>query len=82
MALTDKQASSTKPSEKSYKLVDTLGLYLLVKPNGSRILYLKYHFEGKESCVSFGSYPETSLAVAREKRDDARRILKSGFNPS
>ncbi|APV90372.1 tyrosine-type recombinase/integrase [Salmonella enterica] len=82
MALTDKQARSAKPSDKPYKLADTLGLYLLVKPNGSRIWYLKYRFEGKESRVSFGSYPETSLALAREKRDATKRILKSGLNPS
>lgn len=82
MALTDKQARSAKPAEKPYKLADSLGLYLLVKPNGSRIWYLKYRFEGKESRVSFGSYPETSLADAREKRDETRKILKSGFNPS
>ncbi|HCB3587922.1 TPA: DUF4102 domain-containing protein [Citrobacter koseri] len=82
MALTDKQVRSAKPSDKPYKLAGTLGLYLLVKPNGSRIWDLKYRFEGKESRVSFGSYPETSLAVAREKRDDTRRVLKSGFNPS
>ncbi|HDH0829061.1 TPA: integrase arm-type DNA-binding domain-containing protein [Klebsiella oxytoca] len=82
MALTDKQARSAKPSAKPYKLADTLGLYLLVKPNGSRIWYLKYRFNGKESRVSFGPYPETSLALAREKRDEARRILKSGLNPS
>ncbi|EOF5296291.1 Arm DNA-binding domain-containing protein, partial [Salmonella enterica] len=49
---------------------------------GSRIWYLKYRFEGKESRVSFGSYPETSLALAREKRDATKRILKSGLNPS
>lgn len=82
MSLIDKQARAAKPSEKSYKLADSLGLYLLVKPNGSRIWYLKYRFHGKESRVSFGHYPETSLALAREKRDDARKILKSGLNPS
>ncbi|ELC6704314.1 integrase arm-type DNA-binding domain-containing protein [Salmonella enterica] len=82
MALTDKQARSAKPSDKPYKLADTLGLYLLVKPNGSRIWYLKYRFEGKESRVSFGSYPETSFALVREKRNATKRILKSGLNPS
>ncbi len=47
MALTDKQARSAKPSDKPYKLVDTLGLYLLVKPNDFRIWYFKYRFEEK-----------------------------------
>lgn len=51
MALSDKQVRSAKPSHKPYKLADSLGLYLLVKPNGSRIWYLKYRFEGKESRV-------------------------------
>lgn len=82
MALTDKQVRSAQPSTKPYKLTDSLGLYLLVKPNGSRTRYLKYRYEGKESRMSFGAYPETSLAVAREKRDQTRRILKSGLNPS
>ncbi|MDN8600327.1 tyrosine-type recombinase/integrase [Citrobacter sp. S2-9] len=82
MSITDKQARSAKPSDKPYKLADSLGLYLLVKPNGSRIWFLKYRFEGKESRVSFGPYPETSLATAREKRDEARKILKSGLNLS
>ncbi len=58
MALTDKQARSAKPSDKPYKLADTLSLYLLVKPNGFRIWYFKYRFEGKESGVSFGPYPK------------------------
>jgi integrase len=82
MALTDKQARSAKPSCKSYKLADSLGLYLLVKPSGSRIWFLKYRFEGKESRISFGPYPATSLAAAREKRDEARKNLRSGLNPS
>ncbi|EHK3932913.1 DUF4102 domain-containing protein, partial [Salmonella enterica] len=76
MALTDKQTRSAKPSDKPYKLADTLGLYLLVKPNDFRIWYFKYRFERKESKVSFGSYPETSLALAREKRDATRCVLK------
>lgn len=82
MALTDKQARSAKPSDKPYKLADTLSLYLLVKPNGFRIWYFKYRFEGKDSGVSFGPYPETSFALVREKRDATRRVLKSGFTPS
>lgn len=67
MALTDKQARSAKPSDKPYKLADTLSLYLLVKPNGFRIWYFKYRFEGKESGVSFGPYPETSLRPCPRK---------------
>ncbi|HGL5750695.1 TPA: Arm DNA-binding domain-containing protein [Citrobacter koseri] len=78
MALTDKQVRSAKPSDKPYKLVNTLDLYL----PGSLIWYLKYRFEGKESRVPLGSYPETSPALAREKRNATKRILKSGLNPS
>lgn len=47
MALTDKQARSAKPSDKPYKLADTLSLYLLVKPNGFRIWYFKYRLREK-----------------------------------
>ncbi|MGL4724674.1 MAG: tyrosine-type recombinase/integrase [Scandinavium sp.] len=82
MPLTDKQIRSAKPSDKSWKLADSLGLYLLINPNGNRTWYLKYRFLGKETRISFGAYPDTSLSDARDKRDEARKLIKSGINPS
>ena len=82
MTITDKQIRCLKSTAKAYKFADALGLYLLVKPNGTRTWYLKYRFQNKESRISFGTYPDTSLARAREKRDEARKLLKDGINPS
>lgn len=71
MPLTDIAARTAKPREKQYKLTNGHGLYLLVKPTGSKRRYLKYRFEGKEQkgvgCLSF-----SFLAKAREKRDEIR----------
>ena len=80
--LTDSKIRSAKPQTKTYKLTDALGLYLLVSPSGSRLWYYRYSFGGKESRLSFGAYPQVTLAEAREKRDAARKLLKSGICPS
>lgn len=55
---------------------------MLGQPSGSKLWRLKYRFAGREKLISFGSYPEVTLATAREKRDDARRLLSSGRDPS
>ncbi len=80
--LTDKELKAAKPREKPYKLSDGLGLYVEVKPNGSKLWRLKYRYEGKEKRLSFGGYPDTSGTMAREKRDEARKLLASGVDPS
>jgi integrase len=51
-------------------------------PNGSKLWRLRYRFGGKQNAMSLGSYPEISLASARAKRDDARRLIAEGVNPS
>lgn len=56
--------------------------YLLINPNGSRTWYLRYRFPGKESHISFGAYPTTSLTEARDKQDEARKLIRSEINPS
>ncbi|MEG9605848.1 integrase arm-type DNA-binding domain-containing protein [Serratia nematodiphila] len=81
MPLTDIKVKSAKPTEKAYKLTDGGGMYLLVKPNGSKYWRLKYRFVGKEKMLSIGVYPDVSLADARQKRDDARKILAAGGDP-
>lgn len=82
MAITDIAARTAKPREKEYKLTDAYGLYLLVKPNGSKRWYLKYRYEGKESRIAFGAYPVVTLSKAREKRDEARALLADGISPA
>ena len=80
--LSDRAIRTSKPREKPFKLYDSSGLHVLVQPSGSKLWRLKYRFAGREKLISFGSYPEVTLATAREKRDDARRQLTSGRDPS
>ncbi|CNH34429.1 integrase [Yersinia intermedia] len=63
MSLNDTKIRSLKPSEKPFKVSDSHGLYLLVNPNGSRLWYLKYRINKKESRLGLGAYPDVSLAV-------------------
>ncbi|MES3577295.1 tyrosine-type recombinase/integrase [Enterobacter ludwigii] len=81
MPLTDIKVKSAKPTDKAYKLTDGGGMYLLVKPNGSKYWRLKYRFVGKEKMLSIGVYPDVSLADARQKRDEARKVLAAGGDP-
>lgn len=79
--LTDRAIQNLKPRAKPYKLSATGGLYLLVKPNGSRLWRLKYRIDGREKLLALGVYPNVSLKLARTQRDDARRQLSSGIDP-
>jgi len=82
MPLTDIAIRKAKPTDKVYKLADEKGLFLLVHPNGSKYWRYKYYLHGKEKGpLSLGVYPEVSLAEAREKRDEARRMAKDGVDP-
>ncbi|WP_316391096.1 tyrosine-type recombinase/integrase [Citrobacter farmeri] len=82
MKLTARQVSTAKPTEKPYKLSDGGGLYLLVNPNGSRYWRMKYRYAGKEKLLSIGVFPDVTLAEARDKRSEAKRVLASGDDPS
>ncbi len=82
MKLTVKQIDSSKPKEKDYKLSDGGGLYLLVKTNGGKYWRLKYRIDGKEKLLAIGIYPTITLADARRKRDDAKRLLADGIDPN
>ena len=73
MALSDTTIRSAKPSEKPKKLFDERGLFLLVQPSGGKLWRLKYRYLGKEKKLSLGRYPDISLKVARERRDEAER---------
>jgi hypothetical protein len=78
--LTDKAIRALKPREKPYKASDGLGLYLLIQPTGSRLWRFKYRHRGKEGVESLGAYPDVSLALARQKRDELRRLRASGVD--
>ncbi len=82
MALSDTTCRNAKPQEKSYKLFDEKGLYLEVMPAGSKGWRQKYRFAGKEKRLSHGAYPEVPLRLARERRDEARKMLATGVDPS
>lgn len=81
MPLTDSAIRTAKPGEKPQKLSDGGGLFLLVTPKGGKWWRLKYRFEGKEKLLSLGTYPDTGLKDAREKRDAARKQLAAGIDP-
>lgn len=81
MALTDTAVRSAKPGTKPRKMTDEKGLFLIVTPKGGRWWRFKYRFDGKEKLLSLGTYPDVSLKEAREKRDDARRLLAQGIDP-
>lgn len=80
--LSDLQASKAKPQEKDYKLTDGGGLYLLVTVSGGKLWRLKYYIGGKEKLLALGQYPAVSLADARQRRDDARKLLANGIDPA
>lgn len=82
MALTDMKCRTTKPAEKTYKLSDAGGLYLTVNPNGSKLWHFKYRYDRREKKLSIGPYPLVGLAEARDFRDEAKRKLRAGFDPS
>ena len=82
MQLTDRQIRNAKPKDKPYKLTDGDGMFLFVHPNGSKYWRMKYRFVGKEKLLALGVYPDVSLADARERRDQARKVLAAGNDPS
>ncbi|AUT67016.1 tyrosine-type recombinase/integrase [Paraburkholderia hospita] len=82
MALTDVAIRNARATGKTQRIWDGGGLYIEVTPGGSKLWRLKYRFDGKEKRLSFGRYPEVSLKDAREKRDEARKLLADDTDPS
>ncbi len=82
MVLTQFSITKAKPKEKPYKLSDGGGLHLLVQPGGSRLWRFRYRFGGRENMLALGSYPEVSLATARDKRNEAKKLVAAGSDPS
>lgn len=76
------QIRRAKPETKAYTLGDGQGLSLLIEPNGSKSWRFRYRFAGKPKMISLGVYPTITLADARSRRDDARKLVAEGKNPS
>lgn len=79
--LTDSALKVAKAKDKAYKLTDGQGLYLEVMPTGSKLWRLKYRFAGVEKRLALGAYPAMPLQQARQKRDEARKLLAEGIDP-
>ncbi|MFA7269474.1 MAG: integrase arm-type DNA-binding domain-containing protein [Sterolibacterium sp.] len=82
MPLTDTAIKNAKPGDKAARLFDGGGLYLEVAPAGGKWWRLKFRYGGKEKRLSLGVYPDVSLKDARQRRDDARKLLADGIDPS
>ena len=82
MALTETAVRNAKPGKRPRKISDGGGLFLLVQPTGGKLWRLAYRFAGKQKLLAIGIYPEISLAIARDGRSDAKRLLQQGTDPS
>ena len=82
MALTVTAINAFKPKAKPYKKADAAGLYMEIKPNGRKYWRYRYRWLGKQKLLALGVYPEISLSDARERRDNARKLLANGIDPS
>lgn len=81
MPLTDTTVRNARAGQKAIRLFDERGLYLEVAPSGGKLWRLKYRFAGKEKRLAFGIYPDVTLKDARQKRDEARKLLADGVDP-
>jgi len=82
MPLNVPQIKNAKPAVKPYKLADGGGLYLLINSNGSKYWRLKYRYGGREKVLALGVYPDVSLALARDERQEAKKHLRDFVDPS
>jgi len=82
MPLSNTAIANAKPSDKQYSMNDGRGLSILVQPNGSKWWRFRYRFHAKPKMLSFGVYPDVSLKDARDKCDEARKLVASGVDPS
>lgn len=81
MPLSNTAIRNAKPKDAPYSLTDDRGLSIQVQPSGGKWWRLRYRFEGKAKMLSLGTYPDVALSKARERRDDARRLLADGIDP-
>jgi integrase len=81
MPLTDTACRKVKSVERQFKMSDGEGLYLLVRPNGSKLWQMAYRYGGQQKTLSFGPYPDVSLFEARERRQEAKVQLRALVDP-
>lgn len=79
--LTEMQVKNARSKERDYKLADSEGLYLYVTAKGHRSWRMKYRFAGKERRLVLGAYPDLGLREARDRKADARKLLREGRDP-
>lgn len=79
--ISDTTLRKATPRDTAYRLPDGRGLYVMVTPAGGKLWRYKYRFQGREKLMSFGSYPDVPLALARERHAAARRLLATGVDP-
>ncbi|MBN2056792.1 DUF4102 domain-containing protein [bacterium] len=82
MKLTNTAVRAAKPGKKTRRLFDGKGSYVEVAPKGGKWWRFKYRFAGKEKRLSLGVYPDVSLKQARERREECRRLVAEGIDPS
>jgi hypothetical protein len=82
MSLTQLAIVNARATDKPLMLSDGFGLHLLVQLNGSKLWRFRYRFGGRANMLTFGAFPTVSLATARSKREDARKLLANGTDPS
>ena len=83
MPLSDITIKAAKPNpDKDYKLADGDALFLIISKSGSKLWRFRYRFMGKEKMLSLGAYPEVGLKDARGRRDEAKKLLATGVDPS
>ena len=81
-ALSEMKIRGTRPQQRAYKLFDERGLFMLVTPTGGRLWRFRYRLGGVEKLLTLGAYPDVTLKRAREKREDARKLLADGIDPN
>ncbi|HGM7331253.1 tyrosine-type recombinase/integrase [Stenotrophomonas maltophilia] len=80
--LTDTKLRSLKPREDAYRVADTNGLCIEVRPSGAKVWRYRYRHSGKASMITLANYPIMSLGEARAERDRLRALVKRGANPA
>ena len=80
--LTYIQINAAKPRDKAWSLSDSQGLYLIIQPNGSKLWRFRYSFLDRQKTLHLGGWPQISLADARTRRDDAKKLVANGIDPA
>jgi len=80
--LTDRAIINFCAKVKPYRVSDGGGLYIEVRPDGSKYWRQAYRFAGKQKTIAHGVYPNVTLKDARRKRDEAKALLESGLDPA